>query len=118
MKSFQHRSTYPPTVKVWGVEYLIVNDNGYCGKLMTLKAGWRCSLHYHAIKDEVLMVKSGCVRFELDHVMAVLWPGDSVRVRPGQRHRFTGLSDSEIIEFSTTDDPVDSYRIEPSGRAP
>ena len=37
-------------------------------------------------------------------------------IHPGEKHRFTGLENSEIIEFSTHHIEEDSYRDEASGR--
>ena len=42
--------------------------------------------------------------------------GDSLRITPGMKHRFTGLEDSEIMEFSTHHKDEDSYRDEESGK--
>ena len=39
-------------------------------------------------------------------------PGDTIRILPGQRHRFSGLENSVIFEFSTHHDEEDSYREE------
>ena len=105
----------PRTEKAWGAEHLICNAGGYCGKLLSLNKGWQCSLHHHVIKDEVLYVRSGRVRFQLEYETFVMLPGDSIRVLSGQKHRFAGLEDSEIIEFSTHDEPSDSYRLTQSG---
>ena len=38
-------------------------------------------------------------------------PGDAIRIKPGVRHRFTGLTNAEILEFSTQHFEDDSYRI-------
>lgn len=130
---------HPVTEKVWGSETLIANRD-FCGKVMTLRKGMRCSLHYHRVKDETFLVTRGLVMVELgvpDHAVAeeVLWrrhggdpayhtkvvilrPGESIDVPPHTLHRFTGHEDSEFIEFSTHDDPADSIRLEPSGPAP
>ena len=46
----------------------------------------------------------------------VMLPGDKQYIAPEDKHRFTGLEDSEIMEFSTTHREDDSYRDEPSGK--
>lgn len=124
--------------KAWGAELIVVNrilgrGAGYCGKRMTLRAGFRCSLHWHHRKDEVFFVESGRMLVELSqpgvgHLVAhgvtptyetrVVGPGESVLVTPGTIHRFTGLEDVVFFEFSSPDDPADSFRLEPSGPAP
>ena len=42
------------TPKSWGFEDLIVNLD-YCGKRMMVREQYRCSIHKHNKKDEVLM---------------------------------------------------------------
>lgn len=103
--------------KVWGEEHWIVNAS-YCGKKLVLRQGYRCSVHHHRLKDEVFYVLSGCVLLEVNGAPRVLRPGMKVHLRPGDTHRFTGLEESEIIEFSTHHVEEDSYRDEPSGRVP
>jgi quercetin dioxygenase-like cupin family protein len=100
--------------KVWGEEHWIVNRE-YCGKKLVLRKGWRCSLHYHKTKDEVFYVIRGKVLLESGADWLVMTPGDHHHVPPGTVHRFSGIEDSEIIEFSTHHEEADSYRIEPSG---
>lgn len=103
--------------KVWGEEHWIVNAS-YCGKKLVLRQGYRCSVHYHRLKDEVFYVLSGRVLMEVDGAPRALRPGMKQHIRPGEKHRFTGLEDSEIIEFSTHHVEEDSYRDEPSGCVP
>ena len=100
--------------KLWGHEEWIVNRD-YCGKKLVLKKGLRCSVHHHKNKDETFYIIKGKVLIELDKEKKVMLPGDSILIEPGTKHRFTGLEDSEIIEFSTHHEDSDSYRDEPSG---
>ena len=101
--------------KSWGEEHWIVNRD-YCGKKLVLKKGHRCSLHFHKVKDEVFYVIKGRVYLELGDEKVVLVPGDHRHVATGTVHRFTGLADSEIIEFSTHHEDSDSHRVEIGGR--
>ncbi|MDJ0523115.1 MAG: cupin domain-containing protein [Planctomycetota bacterium] len=96
--------------KVWGEEHWIVNRD-YCGKKMVLNKGFRCSLHAHKVKDEVFYVIKGKVLLELGDGERIMVPGDHHHVPPGVEHRFWGLEDSEIIEFSTHHEEEDSYRV-------
>ena len=106
--------------KVWGHEEWIVNNDKYCGKKLVLKKSYRCSMHYHEIKDETFYISAGRVfietEFEGKTLHRVLYPGDVVHIKIGMRHRFTGLEDSQIIEFSTHHIDEDSYRTETSGK--
>jgi quercetin dioxygenase-like cupin family protein len=103
--------------KAWGEEHWIVNKE-YCGKKLVLKAGHRCSIHYHKIKDEVFYVTSGLVLIEVGDGARVLSPGMKQHIKPNERHRFTGLENSEIMELSTCHMEDDSYRDAPSGAVP
>jgi mannose-6-phosphate isomerase-like protein (cupin superfamily) len=102
--------------KVWGSELWIVDTGRYCGKALTLNTGYRSSMHYHKNKDETFYVDRGMVLLELDDEFRIMEEGDIQRIRPGQKHRFTGLAElykddySEIIEFSTHHEESDSYR--------
>jgi len=102
--------------KSWGEEHWIHNDEKYCGKKLILKAGKSSSLHFHVKKYETLYVESGQVKMEIvrDAVREtiVMNPGDFLEVTPGLVHRFEGVVDSEIMEFSTQHFDEDSYRIE------
>lgn len=87
----------------------------YCGKKLLLKKNRRCSLHRHKEKDEVFYVQNGRVLLELGKEKRELVPGDFVHIPANTPHRFTGLQDSEMFEFSTTHNEADSYRTEYSG---
>jgi rfaE bifunctional protein kinase chain/domain len=102
--------------KLWGEEQWIVNTE-YCGKKLILKKNRRCSLHLHKTKDEVFYLQSGLVKLELGNKTYTMHPGDFVHIKPKQEHRFTGLKDSEILEFSTHHKEADSFRKEYSGHA-
>ena len=103
--------------KVWGSEEWIVNNDLYCGKILNLNLGWRCSVHYHKKKHETFYLLQGALLMEMgdDLTRRVLYEGDSEVVEPLQKHRFTGLKDSRIIEFSTHHEDSDSYRETESG---
>ena len=104
--------------KGWGFEKWIVNCEEYCGKLLYLVKGKRCSWHYHKLKDEVFYVQSGKVLIKYsdndDLSQAkelILSPGDNFHVYRGLRHQIYALQDTELFEFSTQHFDEDSYRI-------
>lgn len=105
--------------KVWGHEEWIVNNPKYCGKKLVLKKGFRCSMHKHDVKDETFYVLSGKVLMETDYLgekeNRIMTPGDVIHIKTGMWHRFSGIIDSEIMEFSTFHMDEDSIRREPSG---
>ncbi len=98
--------------KVWGEEVWMVNNEKYCGKKLILKKGKRCSFHYHKIKDETFYLESGKVLIEIGNEIKIMNPGESIKIFPGVKHRFSGLNDSVIMEISTSHDEGDSYRVE------
>ena len=98
--------------KIWGSEEWIVNTPEYCGKILTLKRGFRCSMHYHKNKDETFFLIDGRILLEYGSEQRVMIPGESQRIEPEVLHRFTGLDDSRIVEFSTHHEESDSYRVE------
>jgi D-beta-D-heptose 7-phosphate kinase/D-beta-D-heptose 1-phosphate adenosyltransferase len=101
--------------KVWGEEEWIVNNEKYCGKILRLKKGYFSSYHFHKTKEETFNVLKGLVRFKLEDDELVLGPGDSIHIKPGQKHMFEGLEDSEIMEVSTTHLEEDVVRLTQSG---
>jgi quercetin dioxygenase-like cupin family protein len=104
--------------KGWGFEKWIVNCEEYCGKLLFLAKGKRCSWHYHKLKDEVFYVQSGriLVKYSESDVLAaaqeqILERGDNFHVYRGLRHQMIALEDTELFEFSTQHFDSDSHRI-------
>ena len=109
--------------KPWGYEIRWAITDRYLGKILHINAGEALSLQYHERKDESLLVVKGELDLELDdpngelrkHRLQV---GDTVHIRPGQRHRMTAVSDTDIFEVSTSEID-DVVRLEDRyGRAP
>lgn len=104
--------------KAWGWEEWVHNSPEYCGKILFVKAGKKCSWHFHRLKRETFKVFSGEILLYYgwsDNIeeaeKLILRPGDIFEVERGLRHRFEGILDSHIIEFSTEHFDSDSYRI-------
>ena len=104
--------------KGWGYEKWIVNCEEYCGKILHMVKGKRCSWHMHKIKDEVFYVQSGKIKiyYGWDDMLemasvATLERGDKFHVPTGMRHQMIALEDTELFEFSTQHFEEDSYRI-------
>ncbi len=114
------KMTIKEVEKQWGKEIWMANTEKYCGKKLILERGKRVSLHKHKNKDETFYIDEGRVLMELGDETKVMTKGDVVRIFPETLHRFTGLSDSTIIEISTHHEDEDSYREEGqlSGDAP
>ena len=106
--------------KGWGHEVWIVNKEEYCGKLLYLKEGKKCSWHYHKLKDETFYLQSGKILLkyldsdDIDSAEEViLSPGDSFYIPIGLRHQMFAFENSELFEFSTQHFDEDSNRVLP-----
>ena len=104
--------------KGWGYEKWIVNCDQYCGKILHMVKGKRCSWHMHKIKDEVFYVQSGKIKIYygwsdmLDMAsVATLEKGDKFHVPTEMRHQMIALEDTGLFEFSTEHFDEDSYRL-------
>jgi len=102
-----------PTIvdKVWGYEKIIVNNDLYCGKLLYLKKGFKCSYHFHKLKTEDFFLLSGLVALVVeDETYFLTTYRGSINIPPHTKHSFIGLHKATILEVSTTDHTKDSYR--------
>ena len=104
--------------KGWGYEKWIVNTELYCGKLLHIIKGKKCSWHYHKKKDETFYLQEGklLVRYSEEDdiekaVEVIMERGDKFHVYRGLRHQMFALEDSDLFEFSTQHFEDDSYRI-------
>lgn len=102
----------------WGAEKWIENMDEYCGKVLTLIKGKKCSMHYHMNKLETMYLQSGSVTIRFrdpsnaEDYYIKLNIGDSIRIPRGQQHQIIANEDSILIEFSTKHEEEDSYRVE------
>ncbi|WP_337313034.1 cupin domain-containing protein [Candidatus Aeolococcus gillhamiae] len=113
--------------KPWGHELRWAITDRYLGKLIHVNRGQQLSLQYHVQKDESIYIASGLLDLVLeDHAGEVrvhrMTPGMSARVRPGRRHRFIAVEDTDLFEVSSPeiDDVVrleDSYGREGTSSA-
>ena len=105
--------------KGWGYEKWIVNTEEYCGKLLHLIKGKKCSWHYHKLKDETFYLQEGkiLVRYsDQDNIEdakeLIMERGDKFHVYRGLRHQMFAIEDSDVFEFSTQHFDSDSNRIQ------
>jgi mannose-6-phosphate isomerase-like protein (cupin superfamily) len=106
--------------KGWGREVWIANNELYCGKILEIRKGKPCSLHFHKLKTESFYLRAGrlkvCVKesqesetmeeFELN-------AGECMDVPRGLVHQMEAVEDAELLEFSTQHFDSDSHRILP-----
>jgi quercetin dioxygenase-like cupin family protein len=103
--------------KGWGYEDWLYNGD-YCGKILFIKKGKKCSWHYHPIKDEVIHCQEGSIEMiygDSDDISVaqkvIMTKGDSFRVQPGLRHQMIALEDATLFETSTHHEDSDSIRV-------
>jgi mannose-6-phosphate isomerase len=121
-KQLMSRARQPIRIvlKGWGREVWIANGDLYCGKILEIQKGRKCSLHYHKIKTESFYLRSGRLK------VRVLTSGDSpiveefeleagqcMDVPVGLIHQIEAIDDAEIYEFSTQHFDHDSHRLIP-----
>jgi mannose-6-phosphate isomerase len=108
--------------KPWGYEVRWAVTERYAGKLIHVERGHRLSLQYHVQKEESIHVVSGVMDLQLESDNGEiethrLTAGMSAHIRPGRRHRFIAVEDTDIFEVSSPEID-DVVRIEDSyGRA-
>jgi len=104
--------------KGWGRELWIANGDLYCGKLLEIRKGKKCSLHYHKLKTESFFLRSGRIKMRIKESPESetieefeLKAGDCMDIPPGLVHQMEALEDAELFEFSTQHFDEDSHRI-------
>ncbi len=104
--------------KGWGREVWIANNDLYCGKILEITRGKKCSLHYHKLKTESFFLRKGrlIIRVKASADSEVLEEfelveGECMDVPPGLVHQMEALEDAELFEFSTQHFEEDSYRL-------
>jgi len=104
--------------KGWGYEKWICNTEEYCGKLLHIIKGKRCSWHYHTLKDETFYLQEGKILLKYsddndrDNAQElILERGDKFHVYRGLRHQMLALEDTDLFEFSTEHFDSDSNRV-------
>jgi mannose-6-phosphate isomerase-like protein (cupin superfamily) len=120
VKAGKRRARMPVNVvkKGWGGEVWVANNSLYCGKLLRLDKGKKCSLHYHKLKTESFYLHSGRLLMrilespeatEVDEFE--LQAGECMDIPTGLVHQMVALEDSELFEFSTQHFDSDSHRL-------
>jgi mannose-6-phosphate isomerase-like protein (cupin superfamily) len=105
--------------KGWGREIWVANTSLYCGKILEIHMGKRCSLHYHRLKTESFYLRSGRLLIRImrsPQVEAVeefeMSAGDCMDVPPGLVHQMKALEGAELLEFSTQHFESDLHRLQ------
>jgi len=119
-ETLMNRSRAPIKIvpKGWGREVWIANEERYCGKILEISKGKKCSLHFHKIKAESFYLRAGrlIVRIRDSAESAVvdefvLEAGQCMDIPIGMIHQMEALEDAELYEFSTQHFDSDSHRL-------
>lgn len=117
---FPGRARGPVTIvpKGWGREVWISNNSLYCGKILEINQGKRCSLHFHKLKTETFYLRAGRLRVFIKRAPDAaeveefeLKAGQCMDILPGLVHQMEALEDAELFEFSTQHFDSDSHRL-------
>lgn len=110
--------------KEWGREHVLPCE-GHTTKMMEVKPGFRCSLHFHRVKNEAFILIQGHLYVEFyeqdstKHEYLLTEPLSTLILPAGTPHTFSVPNNQDhatiFIESSTVDDPDDSYRLTKSG---
>jgi mannose-6-phosphate isomerase-like protein (cupin superfamily) len=106
--------------KGWGREVWIANGELYCGKILEIRKGKRCSLHYHKLKTESFYLRAGRLKVRIMESRDAevveefeLEAGQCMDISVGVVHQMEALEDAELYEFSTQHFDHDSHRLKP-----
>lgn len=92
--------------KPWGYELWWAYTDKYVGKILHVKEGECLSYQYHEKKDETVYVLNGKMRLDIEAPgeekhESVMQAGEAVRIKPHTKHRFTAITDCDLLEAST-----------------
>ncbi len=106
---------YDDFYRVGETEFNINNnvEQGYFGKFIFMFAGQTCPMHHHRRKHETFFIVKGHVSMELGGKSYDLRIGDRLMVDQHEKHCFTALEDSLILESSKPDLVDDSIFEDP-----
>ena len=94
--------------KPWGYEELVECNDKYVMKKLFMKKGNSCSLQYHELKTETIIVLSGVLKISIGKTVDTLEDklyrfGETVTIPPYTVHRMTAEEDSLYVESSTNE---------------
>src|SRR5258708_977399 len=106
--SRRQRAPVRIVTKGWGREVWLVNNELYCGKILEILKGKRCSLHFHKLKTESFFLRAGRLRVYVKEAPTAdtleefeLRVGECLDIPRGLVHQMEALEDPELFEFST-----------------
>ena len=103
--------------KYWGYMSTLFDQDGYSIKKIFMRAGTQSSMEYHVHKKESYYIERGQLKLGLrigrgENKSLILNAGDVVHIPVGLMHMRMAITNTIIIEVSTTDDDNDSHIVE------
>lgn len=94
--------------KPWGYEELVEINDKYVVKKLFMKKGHKCSIQYHELKRETIVVLSGKLNISIGPSLEkleskVYQHGEAVSIEPYTVHRMEAVEDCLYLETSTNE---------------
>jgi mannose-6-phosphate isomerase-like protein (cupin superfamily) len=99
---------YDRAEKPWGYEELVECNDKYVVKKLFMKKDHACSIQYHELKTESILVFSGVLAIyigtSLDNLeKKIYYPGQTITIKPYTVHRMEAVEDCVYYETSTNE---------------
>jgi hydroxymethylpyrimidine pyrophosphatase-like HAD family hydrolase len=94
--------------KPWGYEELVECNDKYLVKKLFMKKGHSCSIQYHELKTETIVILNGSINISIgeniDNLYTKLYSqGETITIKPYTIHRMEALEDCLYMECSTNE---------------
>jgi len=101
-------SYFKKVEKPWGYEELIECNDKYVVKKLFMKKGNTCSIQYHELKTETIVVLSGKLNIYIGDTLENMTVkeyifGETITIKPYVIHRMEAVDDSLYMESSTNE---------------
>jgi len=89
------------TAKPWGYEKVQIITELYLLKELYIREGYQSSYHYHKNKDETMLIVRGTGYIEFDDRREYFEVGDTIHIKPYEKHTIVASTDTVLYEAST-----------------
>jgi NDP-sugar pyrophosphorylase family protein len=89
------------TAKPWGYEKVHILTELYLLKELYIREGYQSSYHFHKNKDETMLIVRGTGYIEFDNRREYFETGDTIRIKPYEKHTIVASTDTILYEAST-----------------
>ena len=89
------------TAKPWGYEKVQIITELYLLKELYIREGYQSSYHYHKNKDETMLMVRGTGYIEFDDRREYFEVGDTIHIKPYEKHTIVASTDTVLYEAST-----------------